>query len=133
MLPIIYIFVGGILPTILWLKFWLREDSHEEPRGLIAKTFLGGIVAVIISAFLQKIISLYIVDYTKSSLLLWALIEELTKFLVVYFYIRSCLLLLRYLPYILDYIQLYIPNHQESHRLIQKYLLRLLSAIHKRK
>lgn len=31
------------LPPLLWLLFYLREDTHPEPKRLILLTFLGGI------------------------------------------------------------------------------------------
>lgn len=43
---ILYALLGGILPALLWLYFWLREDLHPEPKRLIAKAFLGGAVAI---------------------------------------------------------------------------------------
>ena len=40
--------LGGVLPAIFWLWFWLREDRlHPEPRSLIALSFLCGMVAVL--------------------------------------------------------------------------------------
>ena len=39
--------LGGILPTFLWLFFWLRQFSeHPEPRGMIILSFLIGIACV---------------------------------------------------------------------------------------
>jgi len=46
--------IGGILPALLWLFFWLREDSQRpEPRGLIMATFVGGMLMVPTAALLQ--------------------------------------------------------------------------------
>lgn len=41
--------LGGILPTFLWLFFWLKQFSeHPEPRGMIILSFLIGIACVLI-------------------------------------------------------------------------------------
>ncbi len=51
-----FAFLGGIIPTLVWLYFWDREDSkNPEPKGLILLAFLGGIIAVIISLIFEKI------------------------------------------------------------------------------
>ncbi|KKW37721.1 MAG: hypothetical protein UY86_C0004G0050 [Candidatus Adlerbacteria bacterium GW2011_GWB1_54_7] len=46
--PLIFVAViGGVLPALLWLFFWLREDRCEpEPRRYIIFAFLAGMAAV---------------------------------------------------------------------------------------
>ncbi len=77
-------FLGGIVPTILWLQFWLREAHHREPRRLIVGTFILGMISVIIAGFLEKATTIYLLEYTTLSFLFWALIEESVKFLGAY-------------------------------------------------
>lgn len=76
--------IGGIIPAILWLWFWLREDSeHPEPPRLIVMTFIGGILSIIPTYFCEA----YVADkFTNPVLILmaWALIEELMKFGAAY-------------------------------------------------
>ena len=37
----------GIIPTVFWLLFWLYEDrARPEPRGLVLKTFIAGMLVV---------------------------------------------------------------------------------------
>ena len=45
--PLIFVAViGGVLPALLWLFFWLREDRCEpEPRRYIIFAFLAGMAA----------------------------------------------------------------------------------------
>ena len=78
-----YALLSGILPALLWLWFWLKEDNlHPEPRSLIIGSFIGGIIVVIFAIFLEKFIS----DITNEGSLryiLWATIEELVKFIAV--------------------------------------------------
>jgi RsiW-degrading membrane proteinase PrsW (M82 family) len=80
---ILYALLAGILPALLWLWFWLREDNlHPEPRSLVAKSFLGGMIAVVIAVFLEK----YAFDILSDEVyryIAWAAIEEIVKFLMV--------------------------------------------------
>ncbi len=40
--------LGGVLPALFWLWFWLQEDRlHPEPRSLVILSFLCGMIAVI--------------------------------------------------------------------------------------
>jgi RsiW-degrading membrane proteinase PrsW (M82 family) len=49
------LFLTAVLPALLWLFFWLREDRfHPEPRGLLILTFLaGGLVVFLITPLEQ--------------------------------------------------------------------------------
>ena len=60
MTPLIYALLGGILPACIWLLFWLREDKKSpEPKYMIVLAFLGGIAAVFISLYFEKIVAWY--------------------------------------------------------------------------
>ena len=37
----------AFLPPVLWLAFYLREDGHPEPKGLLVATFIGGMLAAL--------------------------------------------------------------------------------------
>ncbi len=55
-LSITIAFLAGILPTMIWLFFWNREDrKNPEPKGMILLAFIGGISAVFVSLYLEKI------------------------------------------------------------------------------
>lgn len=41
-----YALAGGMLPALIWLLFWLREDIHPEPKRLIVKAFFAGAMAI---------------------------------------------------------------------------------------
>mgnify|MGYP001567240832 FL=1 len=78
--------MGGILPALLWLSFWLREDrKHPEPKGLIGKTFLLGMLAVILVLPFQKGVERLFPDAMVTALFLWAVLEEVFKFAAGYF------------------------------------------------
>lgn len=83
---IFFSLIGGILPALFWLYFWLREDKLKpEPRSLIMLSFFGGMVAVAAALFAEKITK----DLVASNVILVAvyapIIEELFKFFAAYF------------------------------------------------
>ena len=78
-----YALIAGLLPSLIWLWFWLREDSeHGEPKWLLAASFFGGFVAVLVAIFVEKVISQNVVD-DNLKYVLWAATEEILKFLAV--------------------------------------------------
>lgn len=78
--------VSGVLPALIWLSFWLHEDyKHPEPRGLIIKTFLLGMVAVILVLPFQKMVDSWFPGLTIAAILLWVTLEELFKLAAAYF------------------------------------------------
>jgi protease PrsW len=71
-------FLGGLIPALFWLWFWLREDEHPEPYLLIALAFIGGMMVVPLALPLQK---LAIDSYQDDTLVLvWVTIEEVLKY-----------------------------------------------------
>ncbi len=73
----------GIIPSFLWLIFWLREDrENPEPRGLIFLTFIGGMLAVILVLPIQKLINGLFRD-ENTLLILWVASEEILKLIAV--------------------------------------------------
>ncbi|MEK7173919.1 MAG: PrsW family glutamic-type intramembrane protease [Patescibacteria group bacterium] len=43
---LLYAFLGGLIPALIWLWFWLREDLHPEPKRLLIKAFAAGAIAI---------------------------------------------------------------------------------------
>ncbi len=77
--------LGGIIPALLWLWFWLKEDSQRpEPKGVIATIFLIGMLSVVITIPVQKFIQSNVLSY-QHQIILWASAEELIKYLGVTF------------------------------------------------
>lgn len=73
---------GGVLPTLAWLWFWLREDSsHPEPHRLITLAFIVGMATVAIVIPIENYIATFISNQTIL-FSLWSGIEELSKYLV---------------------------------------------------
>ncbi len=90
--PVLFVaFLGGVLPALLWLAFWLLEDRlHPEPKRYIFFCFLAGMIAVPFVLPVERFIlaQALSVGYASTSivvLLLWALCEELFKFAAAYF------------------------------------------------
>lgn len=80
----------GVLPPILWLLFWLREDHYPEPRREIVFVFLAGMVSVAAALLLEnmflgtnsifkKIFFYGTGTFQILNLLGFAFIEELSK------------------------------------------------------
>ncbi len=78
-----YAFLGGLLPSFIWLYFILREDkTHPEPRGLLAMTFIAGMIAVPLALPLEQYARTYLQD-NVSVIVAWALVEEVLKYIMV--------------------------------------------------
>ena len=76
-------FLGGIVPSLLWLWFWLKEDEENpEPGGLLALVFIMGMIAVIVTLPIQKFIQANFNSH-EFQLVLWASVEEILKYLAV--------------------------------------------------
>ncbi|KKU78908.1 MAG: hypothetical protein UY04_C0023G0007 [Parcubacteria group bacterium GW2011_GWA2_47_7] len=77
--------LGGILPAVFWLWFWLKEDKlHREPRGLIILSFLVGMLATALAFPLEKFAAENLAGSDFALLAIWAFIEEVLKFLGIY-------------------------------------------------
>jgi RsiW-degrading membrane proteinase PrsW (M82 family) len=73
--------LGGILPALFWLWFWLREDkAHPEPKRIIFLAFGFGMFAVPVAIFFEKLAMDQIGAITFTLFLAWAIIEELVKY-----------------------------------------------------
>lgn len=81
MSPIIFIaFLGGVVPSLLWLAFWLFEDSiHPEPKKYLLLTFILGMLVVWPVLKTEE----FMVGYTTGTMMLlcWAFAEEIGKFM----------------------------------------------------
>lgn len=76
-----YALLGGFVPSIFWLWFWLKEDKKKpEPKKAIIATFLAGMAAVPAAIGAEYIVSVYVIASSSVILLLWAFIEEILKF-----------------------------------------------------
>lgn len=75
--------LGGIIPALIWLWFWLKEDStNPEPKGLLLLTFIGGMISVFAVLPLQKFSEAFITN-KDALLVVWAGLEEFVKYFFV--------------------------------------------------
>jgi len=85
-----YIFFG-ILPSFIWLLFYLRKDAHPESNRMVLKIFFYGILTALPAILLEmgilnvlKELKLPLVLLTFLNIFIGvALVEELLKYLVV--------------------------------------------------
>ena len=76
-------FIGGIIPSLLWLWFWIKEEEkNPEPKKILTIVFIAGMLAVIFVLPIQKFIQGNI-DSPEWQLILWASVEEIMKYLAV--------------------------------------------------
>lgn len=91
---VFFSFLGGLLPVLFWLWFWLNEDrTHPEPRSLIVLTFLLGMVSTLPALFLERVIQQMLqtewvailtgglISLITLKIILWSFTEEAVKFL----------------------------------------------------
>lgn len=87
---LIYIFFG-ILPSLLWLSYYLREDLHPEPKRMILKIFLWGALITLPVFFVQvglkNLLDGFDINLIIKNLIYWFLVigfsEEFFKYLVI--------------------------------------------------
>ena len=76
-------FLGGLIPSLLWLWFWLKEDDkHPEPKSMLSIVFIMGMLAVMVVLPIQKFIQTHI-GSSNLEVILWASAEEILKYLAV--------------------------------------------------
>lgn len=75
--------LGGILPALLWLAFWLMEDRCDpEPKRYLFFCFVAGMAAVPLVLPLERSLSPHLAG--PQLLLAWAVLEEGFKFGAAY-------------------------------------------------
>ncbi|MDO8408168.1 MAG: PrsW family glutamic-type intramembrane protease [bacterium] len=75
-----YAFLGGLLPSFIWLYFLLKEDSRcPEPRRLIALAFIAGMAAVLPALLLEQVAQKEL-SGALPILGTWSVIEEVLKY-----------------------------------------------------
>jgi protease PrsW len=92
---IIFSLMGGILPALLWLWFWLKEDKLEpEPKHRIALSFICGMLAVWPAIEAEKFFCGILNPNVCSAggvmpglviITVWAASEEIIKYIFAFF------------------------------------------------
>jgi RsiW-degrading membrane proteinase PrsW (M82 family) len=81
----------GLLPSAVWLLFFLRKDVHPESKSMVLKVFLLGALSAPVAAiegtgFQEELLKINLPDQLFSLIYIFlgiGLIEELLKYLVV--------------------------------------------------
>lgn len=83
----VYAFLGSIIPVMIWLWFWLKEDPHPEPRKVLTTTFFAGALAVPFALVSEiavaeggRLAGIQPDTLPFVLLFLWAAIEEYVKY-----------------------------------------------------
>jgi RsiW-degrading membrane proteinase PrsW (M82 family) len=80
---LIVAFLAGIIPSLIWLWFWLQEDKkNPEPNDVLSVVFFLGLLAVIFVIPIQQFIDSHIAS-ANLKLVLWASAEEIVKYFAV--------------------------------------------------
>lgn len=95
---IIFALLGGVVPAVVWLSFWLREDDeHPEPNRYLILSFVYGMLAVPVALAAQLFINHFFLgdqDIAQTIvaapligfavLVIWSITEELVKYWAAY-------------------------------------------------
>lgn len=85
---LIYI-VFGLAPSVIWLLFYLRKDSHPESNKTVLKIFLWGMLIAIPAILIEiGVLSFFKNPETLPALVIYnilgiAFVEEFLKYLVI--------------------------------------------------
>lgn len=85
MSPIIALiaFLGGVVPALIWVFFWLLEDRCQpEPKRYVIGTFVAGMLAVILVLPIERAATG--IASNTALLFVWAALEEIFKFGAAY-------------------------------------------------
>src|SRR3989344_3822270 len=84
---LISVLILAILPSLVWLFFYLKEDPHPEPRYWLFIIFLTGMalatLVISLEMFLSRIFNFFIALSLESGLLIFIiapLVEETAKY-----------------------------------------------------
>lgn len=92
---IIAVVFFGLLPSLTWLIFYLQEDSkHPEPLGMIVYAFILGGFATFFVLAIQYLFRFHVIGGVVAAnhpfeLLIFSAIEEIAKFLAVFWFISK--------------------------------------------
>ncbi len=90
-LYLIYL-IFALTPILIWMFFYFKKDLHPEPKKMVLKVFILGILAACLAsvfeiAVLKIMTGKSLLFIILESFLLIALVEEFVKYLVVRLYV----------------------------------------------
>ena len=89
--------IGGLIPALIWLFFWLREDEckdqdtvvymcEPEPKPMVFLTFITGMIMVPAALFLERAVYPFVAG--MGLIIAWSFTEEVLK-LFAYWFINA--------------------------------------------
>jgi len=83
---IFYTILGGVLPVLIWLWFWLREDKlHPEPRKYILLAFIFGAITAILVLPVEEFLAKFLPVAGILPVVVFSFAEEIFKYFGAYF------------------------------------------------
>jgi RsiW-degrading membrane proteinase PrsW (M82 family) len=80
-----YASLGGIIPCLIWLVFWLRETSRNpEPLRVLMACFVAGMITTLDVFPFESLATVLFKENTLAWITLSAFIEEIAKFVACY-------------------------------------------------
>lgn len=81
-----YVILGGVLPVLVWLWFWLREDKNNpEPRKYIFLAFVFGMISALLVLPVEEFLSKFLPEVGLLPVIVFASAEEIFKYFGAYF------------------------------------------------
>jgi RsiW-degrading membrane proteinase PrsW (M82 family) len=81
----LFFIIFGLLPSITWLLYYLQKDVHPEPKRMVLKVFLWGMLITLPAYFTEEGIKALNLPHIFYIFLGIAGTEEILKYLVVKF------------------------------------------------
>jgi len=95
MIYVIFV-IFGLLPSLIWLLFYLKKDRHPESKKMIIKMFFYGMLAAVMAFVVEVILSEGVLFFAEgwsltfpllffliNQFVIVALVEEVAKYFVV--------------------------------------------------
>lgn len=90
-MSLILVLILGVLPSIVWLAYYLQSDAHPEPKSIILEVFILGMISGGAAAGFQLLLNYVtsVSEYLSAAITVfpaimiagWAFIEEYVKYL----------------------------------------------------
>jgi len=112
---LLYLFFG-VLPSFVWLLYYLKKDVHPEPKAMILRIFCYGMLIAIPAAFLETGFFKLAEEIT--------LFPLLTSFLKIFIGVAFVEEILKYLV-----VKIKVLNHHEFDEPIDAMIYMIISAL----
>ena len=52
---LVFLIILGLIPSLIWLWYYLKKDDHPEPKSIILKTFVYGFISTFVAFCVELI------------------------------------------------------------------------------